>query len=73
MAIDTRDKRAACVGIDKAYSRILPAPDGAVSQADRQMVGYKYPGILFTTGAAGAGWGMLLSQYRNRLVITGIR
>ena len=71
MALDSKDKRGSAIGFDKAYMRILPNPDGTISQADRQMVGYKYSGIAFTAGGGATGWGMLLSWSRNRLIIGG--
>jgi hypothetical protein len=46
MSIDTRDKRASCLGIDGPYRFVLPNPDaGAEDQGDRQQVGFKYRGI----------------------------
>ena len=46
MAIDTRDKRASCIGIDGAYRFVLPNPDaGAEDQGDRQQMAFKYRGI----------------------------
>jgi hypothetical protein len=44
MAVDTRNKRASCLGFASPW-RVLPNPDGAVGQPDRQHVAYSYPGI----------------------------
>ena len=50
MAIDTRDRRASCLGIDGAYRIVFPDPDGSLaSQADRQQMAGTYPGILAST------------------------
>lgn len=47
MAIDTRDKRAACIGVNGPYRFVLPDPDvPGETQADRQQIAYSYPGIL---------------------------
>lgn len=43
--VDTRNKRASAIGMAFAALSILPAPDAAVSQADRQQVAYCYAGI----------------------------
>lgn len=45
MAVDTRDKRSSCIGIDGAYRFVLPNPDGTVGQPDRQHTAFKYSGI----------------------------
>lgn len=42
MAIDTRNKRASILGVGLAAALALPAPDGAVVEADRQHVGFAY-------------------------------
>ncbi len=45
MAVDTRNRRASCLNLD-GWSRVYPNPDGSLaSQADRQHVAGKYPGI----------------------------
>lgn len=46
MAIDTRNKRASCIGIDGVYRTVYPDPDGTIDQADRQQSAGKYSGIL---------------------------
>lgn len=43
--MDTRNKRASALGIGLAALVVLPAPDGAISQADRQQTAYSYAGI----------------------------
>lgn len=43
--INTRNKRASAIGLAFTALSILPAPDGAVSQADRQQVAYTYAGL----------------------------
>lgn len=47
MAIDTRNKRAACIGFLASSRIVFPNPDGSLSsQEDRQQLAYSYPGIL---------------------------
>lgn len=47
MAVDTRNKRAAAIGLGRPGLMVWPNPDGALgNQADRQHVGYAYLGIL---------------------------
>lgn len=43
--LDTRNKRASAVGLIFTALAVLPAPDAAVGQADRQQVAYCYAGI----------------------------
>lgn len=43
--LDTRNKRASAIGLAFTALSVLPAPDAAVSQADRQHVAYCYAGI----------------------------
>jgi hypothetical protein len=43
--MDTRNKRASALGFALAALVILPAPDGAIAQADRQQVSFSYAGI----------------------------
>ena len=45
MAIDTRNRRASAIGLGLAVTLVLPAPDGAVTAADRQQVAYAYAGL----------------------------
>lgn len=49
MAVDTRSRRAACLGIAFACNLTLPLVDGTVGQPDRQHVAYCYPGIQADT------------------------
>lgn len=46
MAVDTRDKRASCLGIAGTPAFVAHNPDGSFSQADRQQAAYAYRGIL---------------------------
>lgn len=55
--LDTRNKRASAIGIDRPSPRVLANPDGSIAQADRQQLAYKYAGILATAGAGGGGSG----------------
>jgi hypothetical protein len=45
VVVNTRSKRSSAIGIGLAALVILPAPDGAVAQADRQQVTAAYSGI----------------------------
>ena len=71
MPIDSRDKRASAISIYPAIY-IMPDPDGAISQADRQHLAYAYCGIaagfalivrfiraVLSGRAPGAVWGSL--------------
>ena len=69
MALDTKQKRSSAIGINLPFVVLFPDPDGAVSQADRQDVGYSYAGIL----AAGAVIGQIsriLLAYESAAVFT---
>jgi hypothetical protein len=44
--VDTRNKRASALGFVLAALVVLPAPDAAIGQADRQQVTFSYAGIL---------------------------
>ncbi len=48
--LDTRDKRGSALGIGLAFLRVLPDPDGAITEPDRQQVALTYSAI-----AAGGG------------------
>lgn len=49
--IDTRDERAACLGIGFPSRVVLPNPDAAgEGQPDRQHLSYLYPGIAVGSG-----------------------
>ncbi len=43
--LDTRDKRGSALGIGLAFLRVLPDPDGAITQPDRQQVALTYSAI----------------------------
>lgn len=45
MAVDTRNKRASCLGIARTPPTVFPNPDGTIAQPDRQHTAYCYPGI----------------------------
>lgn len=45
MAIDTRDRRASCVGLALAFRIVLPVADGGLDAGDRQHTAYTYRGI----------------------------
>lgn len=51
MAVDTAAKRRSAVGARRLpwFRRFLPAPDGTVSQGDRQSIALVYSGILAGT------------------------
>lgn len=52
MAITTRDRRASCLAFDLPF-RVWPNPDGSLaSQADRQQIAWKYPGIAASGGGS---------------------
>jgi hypothetical protein len=47
MAIDTRNRRASCIGYSAPQRAVFPNPDGSLAnQGDRQQSAYLYPGIL---------------------------
>lgn len=53
MAIDTRNKRASVLSIDRS-GRVFPNPDGSLANVnDRQQVGTVYSGI--SSGSAPVG------------------
>lgn len=57
MPVDTRDKRASCIGIDGPYRRLLPNPDAAAETVgDRQQLAYKYSGISSGAAASVRPW-----------------
>ena len=45
MAINTRDKRAACLGIVGSYRSVLPLPSGLIGKPQRRQVAGFYPGL----------------------------
>jgi len=46
MAIDTPNRRSSAINVASPWRGMLPLPDGAIGQADRQHVGLHYAGIL---------------------------
>lgn len=56
--LDNRAKRASAIGIDLAWFRIFPNPDGTLDVNDRQQIGMKYAGTLTASTAIG------VSSYR---------
>lgn len=63
MPVDSRNKRAGCVGMDLVWKNVYPNPDGTIAQADRQQSSYKYPGILTASPSTATG----MTYYRNLL------
>lgn len=64
MPIDTRDKRASCIGLDGPYRFVLPNPDVAAETVnDRQQTAYKYSGIA--SGAGGTAVPVFLHHYKQ--------
>jgi hypothetical protein len=63
MAVDTRNKRASCLGLDGAYRAVFPDPDGSLAnKADRGHVAGKYSGIdASSPGGGGTGGGVFRS------------
>lgn len=53
MALDTKDKRGSSIGVARPWSLILPTPDGAVNQGDRQQTAWSYRGISAIQGVLG--------------------
>lgn len=53
MALDTALKRASAINGSSPWRSILPFPDAAIGQGDRQTVGLHYSGVL-AGGAAAA-------------------
>jgi hypothetical protein len=43
--VNTRNKRSSAIGVGLAALVVLPAPDAAVGQPDRQQVTFCYAGI----------------------------
>jgi len=64
MAIDTRNKRASCIGVCLPVPGVLPNPDSTVDSNDRQMTAYTYAGI-----AAGAP---VIGVLYGGLALTGV-
>lgn len=53
--IDTRAKRASCLGLMLPFACVLPLADGAIGAADRLHLAHLYSGIAVGTAPA-AGW-----------------
>ena len=70
MAVDTRSRRAACLGVALAFNLTLPAPDGAVGTEDRVHVAYSYPG-LFSDDEAEVVDILLTGSYVPSISLTG--
>jgi hypothetical protein len=52
MPVDTALKRSSAVGVLLPWRSSFPLPDGALGQADRQVIAGVYSGILATGGPA---------------------
>lgn len=59
MAIDTRDKRASCLGIAGQYRFVLPNPDSTIDQSGRQQAAFSYSGIAAAAPGGGAAIAVL--------------
>lgn len=76
MAIDSQDKRAGAQGLH--IHPLHPAADGAIGQADRQMVVGVYPRILAGVPVSGFAWRRIFnlayrSRYKYNTVVRGGR
>lgn len=60
MALDTRNKRASACFPLMPWRAMLPAPDGAINQGDRQQVVFLYSGILAGGTVADTGRGAIV-------------
>lgn len=69
MAVDTRDKRASCLGLVYPSRAALPYRDGAISQADRQHLTWVYRGITAAAPIGIARLAVTLSEV-SRLDVT---
>lgn len=61
--MDTRNKRASAIAINRPYLILLPFPDGSVDQPDRQQLGFAYSGIFAGVISIIA---IVLRQFRER-------
>jgi hypothetical protein len=52
MPVDTRNKRSSAINVASPWRSQLPAPDGAVTQPDRQHAALMYSGISASTVVA---------------------
>lgn len=46
MPVDSRDKRASAIGVDRVPPRLEQNPSGVIGQSGRQIAGLVYSGIL---------------------------
>ncbi len=47
MSINTRNRRASCIGYGTPQRAVFPVPDSSLAnQGDRQQMAHLYPGIL---------------------------
>jgi len=65
MPVDTRDKRSSALLVSLPWRGLLPLPDGALNQGDRQHVGLMYRGIPAAAAAAPAA-GTFKPMWRPR-------
>jgi hypothetical protein len=65
MAIDTAAKRLSIMDMDESTMPGMPAPDGAITQGDRQHFLWLYSGILAAGGATAFPW-IYYQMQRNR-------
>lgn len=71
MAIDTRDKRSSSISVSLPWRGLLPVPDGALNQADRQHVGLHYSGVLADPPGGAVTGGPLVGGFlvnRSKLI-----
>jgi hypothetical protein len=59
MAVDTRNKRASCIGVGLPVPSVLPNPDSTIDSNDRQMVTWLYAGIAADSPTFGVVFGSL--------------
>jgi hypothetical protein len=71
MAIDTRNKRSSAVSVGSPWRAMLPEPDGAVGQADRQHVALMYSGISAAEAVPGDGGSLAAATFIRRRIIMG--
>ena len=64
--MDTQDKRASAVHVTLPWRGLLPLPDGALNQGDRQQVAFMYRGIAADGGAPAAPSDSLYPLIRRR-------
>lgn len=64
MAIDTRDRRFAILGLDDQATGLPPNPDGTVATADRAMWLHLYQGIALS--GASSAIAVIVSYLRRR-------